>query len=106
MKRIALATTIIAGLITSNAHAIDVSHLSDDVRNTTAALIVLSESVCETELSPFMDEFKKEIVRDVDADEVKSTGLMIINSWKNKRAKDKWCTSAAKGLNLVETRFK
>src|SRR6476646_6056781 len=100
-KKIALPLATVAALTGAANAASD-----DGAKLGTAAIILLSESVCETELTPFMSLLQTALVKEVSPKELQIVSATVINSWDGSKAeKAKWCAKAAKGLKTMEVKF-
>jgi hypothetical protein len=102
MKRILVAALAATTLLTA-AHA---GSDEDGKALGTFSIIVLSEKVCGTPLTPLMTKLKFGLGKDVNEKEAQLVSVSVINSWKTYGDKKRWCATAAKNLKAMETKYK
>ena len=103
MKRYLIALSLATGLLVSGpfAHA----ETDDGSKLGTLAILSVSETVCETKLTPFMSNVKVVLAEDVSPKELMVVGAAVISSWKTRTDKNNWCANAAKNLKTLEAKF-
>jgi hypothetical protein len=100
-RKIAVALATVAAL-TGAAHA----DTKEDAQVLgTSIIMLLSESVCETPLTPLMKTLQLGLLKDVHQRELQVGSAVVINSWNGSKTEmKKWCDTAAKGLKKLEVK--
>ncbi len=99
MKRLLIAAAIAAALI-SAAHA---DTKEDGQVLGTSIIMLLSESVCETPLTPLMKTLQLGLQKDVSQRELQVGSAVVINSWNGSKTEmKKWCDTTANRMKKLE----